>query len=196
MSSDLKFHQHISNTVRKAAGLAQNLLKSTVCRTPDFMMTLFSSHVRPIIEYCSCVWNTGYVGDLRMIESVQRRWTKSVGGLRCRDYKARLRILNQYSMQGRLLRADMIQCWKIFHGKCSIASGDLFLMAPPTGTRGHMFKISHVRAQTDVRRRSFSMRVVSTWNSLPDYVVSETDFRRFKIKLADALGDQLYEFPA
>ena len=195
VSSDLKFHQHISNTARKAAGLTQNLLKSTVCRTPKFMMTLFCSHVRPIIEYCSCVWNTGYVGDLRLLESVQRRWTKSVHGLASQDYKSRLRSLDQYSTQGRLLRADLIQCWKIFHGKCSVASEDLFLMAPPTGTRGHRFKVCHTRAQTDVRKRSFSMRVVSTWNSLPDCAVSEIDYRCFKTKLADALGEQLYEFP-
>ena len=64
IDSDLKFHEHIAATISKAAGLAQNLRKSTVCRSPDFMMNLFSTHVRPILEYCSCVWHTGFVRDL------------------------------------------------------------------------------------------------------------------------------------
>ena len=47
---DLKFHLHVTSTVQKAAALAQNLIKSTVCRTPEFMISLFRSHIRPILE--------------------------------------------------------------------------------------------------------------------------------------------------
>jgi len=195
IDADLKFHQHISKTVHKAAGLSQNFLKSTVCRSPEFMMTLFSSHIRPILEYCSCVWNTGYIGDLRVLESVQRRWTKRVSNLSNVDYQSRLRALNQFSVQGRLLRADLIQYWKIFHGKCCVAPADLFVMSPQSGIRGHRFKIAHVRAQTDVRSRSFSTRCVERWNGLPDQVVSEDDLDSFKNLLAGALGETLYNFP-
>ena len=31
------------------------------------MLFLLITHIRPIIEYCSCVWNTGYQGDLRAL---------------------------------------------------------------------------------------------------------------------------------
>ena len=114
VDSSLKFHIHIASTARKAFALTQNILKTTVCRTPNFMMPLFSTHIRPILEYCSCVWHTGYSGDLRVLESVQRRWTKRVDGLANLDYESRLRALNQYYVQGRLLRADLVQYWKIF----------------------------------------------------------------------------------
>ena len=43
----------------------------TVCRTPEFMLFFFTTHVRPIIEYASCLWNTGYVEDLRKLERIQ-----------------------------------------------------------------------------------------------------------------------------
>ena len=195
IDSNLKFHQHIANTAHKAGGLAQSLLKATVCRSPDFMMPLFCAHVRPIIEYCSCVWSTGYVTDLRVLESVQWRWTKQVAGMSSLDYGTRLRSLNQFSVQGRLLRGDMIQCWKLFHGKCSIEPTSLFSMAPQSGTRGHRFKVSHVRAATDVRKRSFAARCVGPWNALPDCVVSIESLKSFKKMLADALGDALFEYP-
>ena len=43
----LKFHCHVRDLMRRAAGLANSLLRSTVNRRPDFMVTLFSSHIRP-----------------------------------------------------------------------------------------------------------------------------------------------------
>ena len=194
VDSSLKFHGHISATVHKAAGLSQNLLRSTVCRSPDFMLTLFRTHIRPVIEYCSCVWHTGYLGDLRALESVQRRWTKHIAGLSGLDYQSRLSSLNLYSTQGRLLRADMIQYWKVFHGKCAVSPTDLFTLPPQLGMRGHCFKIFHPRSQTDVRRRSFSVRGVRLWNSLPEHVVTEPNYKTFKVLLAEALGDALYDF--
>ena len=49
---------------------------------------------------------------LKLLENVQRRWTKRIDGMATLSYGDRLRSLNLYSIQGRLLRADLIQCWK------------------------------------------------------------------------------------
>ena len=111
------------------------------------------------------------------------------------DYRARLEALDQYSVSGRLLRNDLIQYWKIFHGKSSVSPPDLFTLAPQSTTRGHRYKLSHVRTQTDVRRRAFAVCHVTVWNSLPDHVVSENDLKTFKGMLANSLGDALYHFP-
>lgn len=194
VDSSLKFHLHILKTAQKAGGLAQNILKATVCRSPEFMLAIFSSHIRPLLEYCSCLWHTGYTGDVKMLESVQRRWTKRIEGMSLLDYGTRLRNLNLFSVSGRLLRADMLYCWKIFHGKCAVSPADLFVVSPCGGTRGHRFKVNHVRAQTDVRKRSFAVRCIKHWNRLPDSVVGEQNLSTFKRLLADALGDKLFDF--
>ena len=68
IDSELKFHSHDSELVRKAAGLSNNLLRSTVNRSPEFMVRVFISHIRPILDYCSCVWNVGYEGDLNFLK--------------------------------------------------------------------------------------------------------------------------------
>ena len=81
VETDLKFHSHIKTAVSKASGLSINMLRSTVCRKPDFMMALYKSHIRPLFEFCSCVWYTGYVGDNALLEKIQRRWTKEIDGL-------------------------------------------------------------------------------------------------------------------
>ena len=64
----LKFHLHVNSVVGRAGLLMGDLLRSTVCRTKEFM-----SHIRPLLDYCSCVWNVGYLVDLRRLESVQKR---------------------------------------------------------------------------------------------------------------------------
>ena len=68
-------------------------------------------------------------------------------------------------------------------------------MAPQSATRGHSYKIAHVRAQTDIRSRAFAVRCVEMWNALLDDVVSETNLKTFKGMLANQLGDKLYDFP-
>ena len=146
----LKFHDHVSSVAHKAYGLCQSFLKSTVCRTPEFMMFLLTTHVRPLIEYASCIWNTGYKEDLRKLERVQRMWTRHIKGLEGLSYGERLSELSLFSMQGRLLRADLIQYWKIFHDFSCIKPADLFTQPPHSGTRGHRFKIHVTHAALDV----------------------------------------------
>ena len=47
ISRTLKFHQHIGTTVNKAGGVANNLLKSTVNCSQDFMTSLLVTDIRP-----------------------------------------------------------------------------------------------------------------------------------------------------
>ena len=190
----LKFHQHIASVACKAGGLATNLLRATLNREASFMVTLYVTHVRPLIDYCSCLWNTEYDGDLRRLEAVQRRWTRSIAGLRDLDYTSRLRALDLYSIKGRLLRADLLKYWKIFHGKCAVRPEQIFSMAPIVGTRGHDFKIAVERPELECRKRSFSQRRVQLWNSLPAEVVSSASASEFKSRLHMLLSLQLFEF--
>lgn len=195
LDCSLKFHDHIRETVFKANGTCINLLKSTVCRTADFMVTLFVTHIRPILDFCSTVWSTGYVGDVKALENVQRRWTKKVTGLENESYGNRLRILGIFSIQGRLLRSDLVMCWKIFNGKSNIKPSDLFILASQAiNTRGHKHKIFKPRPQTEVRSRFFSVRVIELWNKLSADTVNCSTLPHFKSKLAGEMEDKLYAY--
>ena len=105
-------------------------------------------------------------------------------------YADRLRA----SVQGRLLRADLIKCWKILHGHWSITPSHLFTMSPATGTIGHRFKFLKPHASLDCRRTFFSVRCIDQWNSLPDSVVSAATIEHFKKSLHQCLGDILLIF--
>ena len=110
MDRSLKFHMHARSVISSASGLANSLLRSTLRRSKEFMVTLLKTNIRPVIDYCSTVWNTGYVCDVEALEAVHRMWTKQVEGIGDMAYGDRLSFLDLYSIKSRLLRADLINC--------------------------------------------------------------------------------------
>ena len=46
VDSQLKFHDHVRSVAHKANGMTHNFLKSTVCRTPEFMLFRTTYHGR------------------------------------------------------------------------------------------------------------------------------------------------------
>lgn len=194
VDTNLKFHTHIRQVTAKAGGVASTILKSTVCRSPQFMFSTFTSDIRPILDFASPVWNTGYYGDLRLLESVQRRWTKQVQGMAHLNYAERLQRLQLHSIRGRLLRQDLIYCYKVFNGLTAVRPEDLFVRSPSVATRGHKFKIFIQQFQTEARKRSFSCRIAQLWNSLPSHVVEAPSVALFKNRLQETLGNDLYTF--
>ena len=87
VDSNLKWHDHIQSIVGKAGGLMSSLLRTTVCRSTEFMTALYVANIRPLLDFSSTVWNVGYLMDARRLESVQRRWTREVEGLRGLDVR-------------------------------------------------------------------------------------------------------------
>ena len=126
------------------------------------------------MEYASSLWNVGYMGDMRLLERVQRRWTREVSGLADLSYGERLKSLDLFSFQGRLLRSDLILVYKILHSMCAIGIDEIFVLNEVSSTRGHPFKLFKPRSRSECRKRFFSLKVVNAWNSLPyDTVTAE-----------------------
>ena len=64
------------------------------------------------------------------------------------SYADRLQSLNLYSVQGRLIHADLIQCWKLFNGKLCLSPDDMFDRPPQERTRGLRFRIFPTHTHT------------------------------------------------
>ena len=193
VDTDLRFHSHIRMTASKAYGVSNNILRGTICRSPEFMRAIFISHVRPIIDFCSPVWNLDFIGDTKALESVQRHWTKQIEGYSEIPYFERLRGVSLFSVWGRLLRADLVLVWKILQDP-SHPLRSLLTLSDGHRTRGHQFKLSVFRSATEARRRFFSNRVIARWNNLPSEVVTSPSLSLFKSRLHDYLGDLLYYY--
>ena len=60
-----------------------------------------------------------------------------------------------FSIYGRLLRADLIKCWKIFHRELDVGLRGVFSMAVDRWTRGHSSKLVLPRCNLEMRKRFF-----------------------------------------
>ena len=70
---------------------------------------------------------------------------------------------------------------------------DIFEYARNTGTRVHAYKLSIPLCWKDVKKRSFAVRCVNIWNSIPAEAVTFDNVETFKAQLDRFLGDNLYK---
>ena len=54
VDSSFKFHAHVRNIVAKASGLSNNLLRSTLSRSPEFMISVLSCSYYAAVGICVC----------------------------------------------------------------------------------------------------------------------------------------------
>ena len=80
-----------------------------------FLLHMYKMYIRPIVEYCSCVWSPHHIKDNDLIEFFQRRFTHSVPGLRFLSYADRLENLGQQSLELHHVTADCIFTYKTLH---------------------------------------------------------------------------------
>ena len=113
---------------------------------------------------------------------------KTMANLRGRTYEERLVEAGLLSLADRRERGDMIAAYKILSGKDKVDPEMIFRLGgdgagPRTRqTAGtHYIRRQETQPKTDIRRHSFSQRVVSTWNSLPDSLKSVETVLAFKV---------------
>ena len=94
-------------------------------------------------------------------------------------------MLGLESLELRRLRTDILLTYKTLFGIIDVdVSRSLFVLRPnDRPTRGHSYKLLQEHCVTDTRKRFFSQRVASIWNSLPASIIDFTSFIAFKASL-------------
>ena len=75
-------------------------------------------------------------------------------------------ILKLQSLEHRRLLLDLVQTFKIIHNLSSLKIADFFSYPTYNSTRGHSHRLAVPIFKSDVRKHSFSCRVVLVWNFL------------------------------
>ena len=123
---NLNFNKHTNITVKKATGISYSILKNFTFRTPEVLIPLFKTIIRPVLEYGNPVWNNCVKKYTKSIEQVQRKYTKFISCVKDLSYENKLFILHLPSLEYRRLRDDMIQVYKIAHNYYDVISVKTF----------------------------------------------------------------------
>jgi ribonuclease P/MRP protein subunit RPP40 len=143
------------------------------------MKLLYTSLVRPHLEFAAPIWNPYVRKDIVKLENVQHRATR-IHGFEGVCYEDRLHKFGLISLETRRERGDMIQYYKI-----NKSIGKVNWSNPPkvnnnSKTRGHNQKLQKQLIHVSGKKfQFFTNRKVNKWNSLTEEVVSSNNVNIF-----------------
>ena len=178
--SSLSFKTHISQIVTAAKQRTFLIFRCFITKDVKSLLQGYKSYILPILNYCSPVWSPCAVGDVMLLESVQRAFTKKLPGFETKPYFERIGTLYLPTLELRRLYSDLVLCYKILHGLAGGRPENYGLILAHRQSRGHRYKLSKTNTRVDVRKFYFGCRICDPWNSLPDSVVSTDTVQLFK----------------
>ena len=189
VSANLRHRQQCIEVRNRANRVLGFISRSVSNRSAEVILKLYLALVRPHLDYAVQFWSPYYRMEINSLESVQRRMTKMIQGLRNLPYSERLRALNLHSLERRRARGDLIEVFKWMKGFNKGDINKILKVKDLTRTRGHGFKLDKFRFRKEIGKWWFSNRVVNDWNRLSSHVVEANTLESFKRRL-DCFMDQ------
>ena len=109
-----------------------------------------------------------------------------IPGMEHLSYKDRPGKLGLCSLENRRLKSDLTATCQYLKRSYRKEGDGLFIRVC---TRGSGFKLKEGSFSLDVRKKSFTVRVVRYWHRLPRDVVDVLSLETFKARLDQALGN-------
>lgn len=171
IDSNLKPSEHIRKITRKAYQKIGLIKRCFTSLTQKKITTLYTSIIRPGLEYASPVWSPWLKSDITLLEKVQKK---------CLDLSQN--EIHLPTLESRRNYFDLIEVYKYLHGLVKTPS-DLLFSHPTRELRGHSMKLHKEYSRTDVRKFFFANRVVDQWNNLSETTVRAGSVASFKRKM-------------
>ena len=87
------------------------------------------------------------------------------------------------TLETRTLRGDQIEVFKIVNGYEDVDRNMFFKLKEGSRTRGHKAALIKEQCRLDMRKYSFSQRVINEWNKLPNDCVNASSVNMFKNRI-------------
>ena len=181
ISNDLSWNEYVKDIAKKAAMKVGSMYRGRKFLTPESILHLYKSTIRPKMENCCHLWAGASASVLSLLDRIQKRVANIIGPeLACK-------------LQPLSLRRDVASLsllYRYFHGRCS---SELSSLVPPLktfnrrtrlSTNSHPLTLSVPVSEKSFYSRSFFPRTATLWNSLsPSCFPSEYNLHSFKSRV-------------
>ena len=164
LTSDLKWNAYMVEVTKSVSKMIGSFYRSKKYLTPESILYLYKSQIRPKMEYCCHIWAGSSSTSLSILDRLQRR----IKGLIGDELFSTLHALSH-----RRDVASLSLFYRYFYGKCS---DELHSLVPPLWNFGrrtrfavnsHPFFLRIPLSRTKFHADSFFQRTASLWNTLP-----------------------------
>ena len=171
-SSDMKVSEQCGIAASKVTQILGLIKRTITYKKKQQIVPLYKAIVRPHLEYCIQAWRPYHKKDIDKLERIQRRATKMIPELRVLVYKSHLLQCGLKTLEIMRLRGDQIEMFKIVNGYEDGDRNTFFKLKEGSRTRGHKAALVKEQCRLDMRKYSFSQRVINEWNKLPNDCVN------------------------
>lgn len=184
INSQLNFDSHIKTLADRANKSSKCLKNAFSTPGTEFRLQMHKTFVLPLLESFSPIWSPCGIGNIKLIESVQRGSTKQL----CQEdmaYQERCNKLEIRPLIERRYITDLITVHKLIHGKFDNLTYTDFLSFNTSVTRAgsHSLRIKHIGHKSAARRNFLVGRITGLWNKLPYEAVMNHPTKHFKTLL-------------
>ena len=110
----VQFSLDLRHTKHCVLGFIDRSVKS---KSAEVVLKLYLALVRPHFDHAVQLWSSYYRMDIALLESVQKRMTKMIQGIRnIFSYGRSLKLLKFHSLEGSRVRGDLIEVFKWVKG--------------------------------------------------------------------------------
>ena len=183
ISSDLSWSQHIQDVCSKARKITGLIYRRYYQYTDSStLLQLYTSLVRPHVEYAAPVWDPHTLHDIQSLESVQKFALRACSKQWDWGYSELMDMFNLPSLENRRLYLKLCHLFKIVHGLCNFPSDVVVPKSNPSHI-SRSYTLHQPFARTSSFYSSFIPDSIRRWNYLPEDIVCAPTYARFKTSL-------------